>query len=177
MKRISVSRLSGLAILGLLGLPGLLGLSGCGGAGESEDPKERALERSRAVAGAEWSYGQDTIPPEQGEREARLVERCRVTLPDAAAETGRTLDVTCGHVFLGLEPDADSVWIEQLVGGLGVEVVERGRVPAWTTSLGEPVTYLLVRTEPGREATVLARALASDKVRFVDVREISRRRP
>ena len=139
--------------------------------------RDRALERSRVIAGAEWSYGQDTIPPEQGKREAQIVERCRVTLPGGAAEAARTLDVTCGHVFLGLEPDADSAWIEQLVDGLGAEVVERGRVPGWTTSLGEPVAYLLVRTEPGREGTVLARALAAEGVRFVDVREVSRRRP
>ncbi len=147
-------------------------LAGCGGGGGDADPVERALERSRAVAAAEWSYGQDTIPPEQGEREARVVERCRMTLP-----AGSTLDVTCGHVFLGLDPDADSAWIEWLVDGLGVEVAERGRVPGWTTSLGEPVSYLLVRTEPRGEARTLERALASEGVRFVDVREVSRRRP
>lgn len=171
MKTTDVSRLSVLACLGVLGL------AGCGGAGESADPNERALERSRAIAGSEWSYGQDTVPPEQGEREAQIVERCRVTLPGGSRGEGQTLDVTCGHVFLGLEPEADSAWIEQLVDGLGVEVVERGRVPGWTTSLGEPVSYLLVRTEPGREGRVLERALASEGVRFVDVREVSRRRP
>ena len=166
----TIGRAAGLA--GLMAT--VVALGACGGGGGEPDPTERALERSRAVAAGEWSYGQDTVPPEQGEREARLVDRCRVTLPSVAesaddAAESRTLDVTCGHVFLGLEPGADSAWVERLV--------ERGRVPGWTTSLGEPVSYLLVRTEPRGEGRILERALASEGVRFVDVREVSRRRP
>lgn len=155
--------------------------------GGREEPVERALERSRAVAAAEWSYGTDTLPPEQGEREPRLVDRCRITLPgvgsagggaDARSEDGeRTVDVACGQLFLGLEPDADSAWIARLVEGLDAEVLDRGAIPRWTTALGEPVRYVVVRVDPGRERRTLERALSSEGVRFVDVREVARRRP
>lgn len=155
----------------------LLVVGGCGEAGDDGDPVARAVQRSEAVAAAEWTYGQDTIPPAQGEQEARVVDRCRLALPAEEGAGERTLEVTCGHVFIGLEADADSAWVERLVDGLGVEVVERGRIPAWTTALDEPVVYLLVRTEEGQERRTLQRALASEGVRFVDVREVSRRRP
>jgi hypothetical protein len=161
----------------------LVALVACGGGSDGIDPAEEALERSRAIAAGEWSYGQDTLPPEQGGSEARLVERCRVTVEreddgEGEGETGsRTLDVACGLLFLGLEAGVDSGRVERLTAALDVEVLERGAIPAWTTSLGEPLEYLLVRVEPGREGRTLERALDSEGVRFVDVREVARRRP
>lgn len=171
-----------------LTLAAALALAACGGDSRSpEDSVERATERSRAVAAAAWSYGTDTLPPEQGEQRPRIVDRCRITLPaegDAGVEvggeaggSGRTVDVSCGHLFIGLEAEADSAWIERLVERLSGEVVERGAVPGWTTPLGEPVRYLLLRVEPGREGRTIERALNSEGVRFVDVREVARRRP
>ncbi len=157
-------------------------VAACGGGGDADggDPAAAALERSRAIAAGEWSYGQDTLPPEQGGNEARIVDRCRVTLEGAGGGSdaeARTLDAACGLLFLGLEAGADSAWIERLAAALDVEVVERGAIPAWTTALGEPVEYLLVRVETGGEGRTLERALDSQGVRFVDVREVSRRRP
>lgn len=150
-------------------------LAACAG-GDAGDGLEQAEARSRAVAEAEWWYGKDTLPPERGERTPRIVDRCRVAMP-AGANAADTLEVACGVVFLALEPDADSAWIDRLLTTLDVEVADRGRVPGWATSLDAPVEYLLVRTDPGREQRTLQRALASEGIRFVDVRAVSRRRP
>ncbi len=160
-----------------LGL-GLL-LAGCGDRGG--DPLERAARRSEAVAAGEWSYGRDTLPGREG---PQVVDRCRITLPTegAAGELieGRdslTMDVACGVLFLGLEPDADGAWVERLVAGLGAERVDEGAIPAWVTPLNEPLRYVLIRVDLGEEQRTLTRALASDGVQFVDVREVSIRRP
>jgi sugar/nucleoside kinase (ribokinase family) len=149
-----------------------MALASCGGERGREAALEAALERSRAVAAADWIYGSDTLPPEPGETRPRIVDRCRIVLPGE-----EPLDVACGEVFLGLEQDADTAWIARVVEGLGGEVVDRGRVPAWTSVLGEPQTYLLVRVGPRTEGRTLVRALSSEGVRFVDVRQVRRRGP
>ncbi len=159
-------------------LTGVLALVvACGGTADGGDPVGEAVERSRAIAAGEWLYGQDTLPPEQGGSEARIVDRCRVTVEGESGTEARTLDAACGLIFLGLDAGVDSARVERLTAALDVEVVERGAIPAWTTKLGEPVEYLLVRVEPGREGRTLERALDSEGVRFVDVREVARRRP
>ncbi len=146
------------------------------GACERPDPEaalEAALERSRAVAEAEWIYGADTLPPSPGDRVPRIEARCRITLPGGSEAE----EVACGQVFVGLDPEADSAWIARVVRSLGAEVLDRGRVPGWSSALGEPQPYLLLRVEPGTEARTLQRAFNSDGIRFVDVRPVRRRRP
>lgn len=156
-----------------IGLSLLLIMGGCGDRTDL-DPAAAAEARSRAVAGARWHYGVDTVPGEPGRPEPQVVDRCAVTLPGASADT---LDVACGLLFLALEPEADSAWIARLPEALGLEVADRGTLPAWSTELGEPLRYLLVRVETGRERRTSDRALRFDGVRFIDVREIKRRQP
>ena len=151
----------------------LVATTGCGEAADRE-PAAAAEARSRAIAAAEWHYGQDTVPGDAGSPGPRVVDRCRVTLP---AEPDDTLDVACGLLFLGLEPGTDSARIARLADALELEVADRGALPAWTTELGEPLRYVLVRVPARRERRAAERALASDGVRFVDVREVARRRP
>lgn len=149
------------------------GVAGCGERQGREDAVASALRRSRAVMAATWSYGADTLPPERGSTAPRIVDRCRVALPGADAP----LDVACGVIFLGLEPDADTAWIGRVVRGLGGEVVGRGRIPGWGSALGEAQPYLLMRVQTGTESRTLERAFHSEGVRFVDVRPVRRRRP
>lgn len=149
------------------------GAAACGERPGRGEAVASALKRSRAVMAAKWSYGVDTLPPERGSTAPQLVDRCRVTLPDAEAP----MDVACGVIFLGLEPSADTTWIGRVVEGLGGEVVGRGRIPGWGSALGEPQPYLLVRVATGAESRTLERAFHSDGVRFVDVRPVRRRRP
>ena len=154
----------------------VLGLGIAVACGERPDPaaaRTAALTRRRDVIAASWSYGADTLPPARGSSEPRIVDRCRIQLPGAELP----VDVACGVIFLGLEPGADSVWIDRVVAGLGGEVVGRGRIPGWSSALGEPQPYLLVRVRTGTESRALERAFESDGVRFVDVRPVRRRRP
>jgi hypothetical protein len=56
-------------------------------------------------------------------------------------------------------------------------VVEWQEIPGWATRLDDAVSYVLVSVPTGREPDAIGRALASEGVRFVDVRRIQRRRP
>jgi hypothetical protein len=134
---------------------------------------ERALERSRLVADAEWSYQRELRPPERGDTGPVEEDRCMITLP---GDDG-AFDVACGLFFMALEPSADSAWVHQLARGLGGVVVEWQEIPGWATRLDDAVSYVLVSVPTGREPDAIGRALASEGVRFVDVRRIQRRRP
>jgi hypothetical protein len=151
----------------------LLATAGCGGEADI-DPAASAEARSRAVVAADWHYGQDTVPGEPGSPAPRIVDRCGVTLPGAEEDT---LDVACGLLFLALEPGTDSARVARIAYALDLEVADRGALPAWSTELGEPLRYVLVRVPTGREGRAAGRALASEGIRFVDVREVARRRP
>jgi hypothetical protein len=63
------------------------------------------------------------------------------------------------------------------VQALGGIVVERSEIPGWATRLDDAVPYVLVSVPTGQEPEAIQRALASEGVRFVDVRRIQRRRP
>jgi hypothetical protein len=147
------------------------------GEGRREEVRERslqrALERSRLIADAEWTYERELRPPERGDTGPVEEDRCRITLP--GEDAGR--DVACGFFMMALEPHADSAWTEQLVTTLGGIVVERREIPGWATRLEDPVPYVLVSVPTGEEPVAIRRALASEGVRFVDVRRIQRRRP
>lgn len=134
---------------------------------------ERALERSRLVAQAEWTYQRELRPPERGDTGPVEEDRCLITLP---GDDG-AFDVACGLFFMALESSADSAWIHQLARGLGGVVVEWQEIPGWATRLDDAVSYVLVSVPTGREPAAIRRALASEGVRFVDVRRIQRRRP
>jgi hypothetical protein len=134
---------------------------------------ERAFERSRLVAQAEWSYQRELRPPERGDAGPVEEDRCMITLPgDEGA-----FDVACGFFFMALDPSADSAWVHQLAQGLGGVVVEWQEIPGWATRLDDAVSYVLVSVPTGREPEAIRRAIASEGVRFVDVRRIQRRRP
>jgi hypothetical protein len=134
---------------------------------------EQAAETSRLIAQAEWQYDREIRPPERGDTEPVEEDRCRITLPGQDAPR----DVVCGIFFMALEPHADSAWIDQMVHSLGGEVIERRQLPGWATRLDHPVPYVLVQVPLGEEPRAIQRALASEGVRFVDVRRIQRRRP
>jgi hypothetical protein len=138
-----------------------------------EQSLERAAERSRQIAQAEWTYEREARPPERGDAGPVEEDRCRITLP---AED-RARDVACGFFMMALEAHADSAWVEQLVQALGGIVVERRQIPGWATRLDDAVPYVLVSVPTGQEPEAIRRALASEGVRFVDVRRIQRRRP
>lgn len=147
--------------------------------GEPRDPDAmarslaQAVEASRRIAQAEWTYDREVRPPERGDTAPVEEDRCRILLPD----DDRPRDVACGLFFLALRPGADSARVEQRVEGLGGEVVERQSIPAWATRLGDPVPYLLVSVPLGEEPGAIRRALTWEEVRFVDVRRVQRRRP
>jgi hypothetical protein len=153
----------------------LLVAAGCSGDRDAERERsmERAQERSALIARGEWTYEREPRPPERGDVGPVEEDRCRITLPD----DDRAIDVACGFFFLALEADADSAWIEQLVRELGGIVVERREIPGWATRLDQPVPYFLVSVPTGQEPTAIRRALASEGVRFVDVRRVRRLRP
>lgn len=154
----------------------LLAPAGCGDERRiqaREQSLERAAERSRLIAGAEWTYEREVRPPERGDTAPVQEDRCRITLPGE----DRPRDVACGFFMMAVEPHADSVWIERLVQTLGGIVVERHEIPGWATRLDDPVPYVLVSVPTGQEPEAIRRALASEGVRFVDVRRIPRRRP
>lgn len=134
---------------------------------------DRALERSRLVAQADWSYDRELRPPERGDTGPVEEDRCRVTLPGQ----DEPVDVACGLFFMALEADVDSAWVYQLTDGLGGEVVEWQEIPGWATRLDDAVSYVLVSVPTGQEPHAIRRALASEGVRFVDIRRIQRRRP
>lgn len=134
---------------------------------------DRAAETSRLIAQAEWQYDREIRAPERGETEPMEEDRCRITLPGEE----RARDVLCGVFFMAMEPHTDSAWIQQLVHTLGGEILERRQLPGWATTLDDPVPYVLVRVPIGEEPRAIQRALASEGVRFVDVRRIQRRRP
>lgn len=141
--------------------------------GAADRALEQAAETSRLIAQAEWQYDREIRPPERGETEPVEEDRCRITLPgDEAAR-----DVACGVFFMALEADTDSAWVDQLVRSLGGEIIERRELPGWATRLDDPVPYAVVLVPVGEEARAIQRALASEGVRFVDVRRIQRRRP
>jgi hypothetical protein len=141
--------------------------------GDEVEPLDRALETSRRVAQAEWSYERELRPPERGDTGPVEEDRCRITLPGEDAAR----DVACGLFFMALRPGADSARVERLVAALGGEVIERQALPGWATRLGDPVPYLLVSVPLGEEPRAIRRALATEEVRFVDVRRVQRRRP
>jgi hypothetical protein len=154
----------------------LSALAGCGeGRREAarEQALERAAERSRLIAGAEWTYEREQRPPERGDTGPIEEDRCRITLPGEE----RQHDVACGFFMLALEPQVDSAWVEQLVQAVGGVVVEWQEIPGWATRLDDPVPYVLASVPTGQEPEAIRRALASEGVRFVDVRRIQRRRP
>jgi hypothetical protein len=154
----------------------LVAMTGCGDERREaarERSLERAAERSRLIAGAEWTYERELRPPERGDTGPVEEDRCRITLPGDE----RALDVACGFFMMALEAHADSAWIERLVLALGGVVVERREIPGWATRLDDPVPYVLVSVPTGQEPHAIQRALASEGVRFVDVRRIQRRRP
>lgn len=138
-----------------------------------EQSLERAAERSRLIADAEWTYERELRAPERGDTGPVEEDRCRLTLPD----DDRARDVACGFFMMALEPRTDSAWIDQLVRTLGGMVVERREIPGWATRLEDAVPYVLVSVPTGQEPEAIRRALASEGVRFVDVRRIQRRRP
>jgi hypothetical protein len=153
----------------------LLVVAGCADrrADGREQSLERAAERSRLIAAADWTYEREFRTPERGDTLPVEEDRCRIRIPG----DDRPRDVACGFFMLALEPHADSAWIEQLVQALGGIVVERSEIPGWATRLDDAVPYVLVSVPTGQEPEAIQRALASEGVRFVDVRRIQRRRP
>jgi hypothetical protein len=155
----------------------LVAVAACGGDARREEARERSLqqaaETSRQIAEAQWTYDRELRPPERGDAGPVEEDRCRITLPGQVEPR----DVACGFFMMALDPQVDSLWIEQLVRALGGVVVERREIPGWATRLDDPVPYVLVSVPTGDEPQAIRRALASEGVRFVDVRRIQRRRP
>jgi hypothetical protein len=143
------------------------------GVDRGTDSLDRAVENSRRVAQAEWTYERELRPPERGDTAPVEEDRCRITLPG----DDQPRDVACGLFFMALRPGADSARVERMVAAMGGEVVERQSIPGWATRLGDPVPYLLVSVPLGEEPRAIRRALATEEVRFVDVRRVQRRRP
>jgi hypothetical protein len=162
-----------------LWLPAALALllaAACGGDREVDRMTrslDRAMETSRRVAQAEWTYERELRPPERGDTAPVEEDRCRITMPGEAERR----DVACGLFFMALRPGADSARVERMVAAMGGEVLERQSIPGWATRLGDPVPYLLVSVPTGEEPRAIRRALAAEEVRFVDVRRVQRRRP
>jgi hypothetical protein len=159
-----------------MGLVLLALTAGCGGDRREEvraRSLERAAETSRLLAEAEWIYEREVRPPERGDVAPVEEDRCRVLTPGEAVPR----DVACGLFFMAMEAGVDSVWIADLARSLGGAVVEWREIPGWATRLDEPVPYVLVAVPTGQEPAAIRRALASEGVRFVDVRRIQRRRP
>lgn len=134
---------------------------------------DQAAETSRRIAHAEWSYDREVRTPERGDTVPVEEDRCRILLPG----DDERRDVACGLFFMALRPGADSARIERRVADLGGDIIERRSLPAWATSLGDPVPYVLVSVPLGEEPQAIRRALAWEEVRFVDVRRVQRRRP
>jgi hypothetical protein len=149
----------------------------CGGDARREEARERSLqqaaETSEQIAAAQWSYDREVRPPERGDEGPVEEDRCQITLPGQ----DRPRDVACGFFMMALDPQVDSLWVDQLVRALGGVVVERREIPGWATRLEDPIPYVLVSVPTGKEPDAIRRALASEGVRFVDVRRIQRRRP
>jgi hypothetical protein len=160
-------------------VPAVLALTMIAACGESRDPDamarslDQAVDASRRIARAEWTYEREVRPPERGDTAPVEEDRCRILLPD----DDQPRDVACGLFFLALRPGADSARVERRVEGLGGEVVERQSIPAWATRLGDPVPYVLVSVPVGQEPHAIRRAVTWEEVRFVDVRRVQRRRP
>jgi hypothetical protein len=153
----------------------LLAAAGCGEEqrrAERERSLARASERSRILARADWVYDRELAPPSRGQTQPVEEDRCRVALPDDGL-----VDVACGQFFLALEPGADQDRVDVLMAHIGGEVLERREIPGWATRLDDPLPYILVAVPIGREPDAIRRALASEGVRFADVRRVRRLRP